>query len=119
MITNWIQHFGRETLEEGLTRIALVTSTNLARIFNYPQKGSLAVGKDADIVVVDTQRSWTVNRDDLFTKNRWSAFEGIELMGRPIATFLRGKPVYRDGQILGEPQGKWLSRDVQRRASDE
>jgi dihydroorotase (multifunctional complex type) len=119
LITNWIQHFGRETLEEGLTRIALVTSTNLARIFNYPQKGSLAVGKDADIVVVDTQRSWTVNRDDLFTKNRWSAFEGIELMGRPIATFLRGKPVYRDGQILGEPQGKWLSRDVQRRASDE
>jgi hypothetical protein len=32
---------------------------------------------------------------------------------------LRGKPVYCDGQIPGEPQGKWLSRDVQRRASDE
>lgn len=112
LITNWIQHFGRETLEEGLIRIAQVTSTNLARIFNYPQKGSLEIGKDADIVVVDTQRSWTVNRDDLFTKNRWSAFEGMELVGRPIATFLRGKPVYRDGQILGEPQGKWIRRDA-------
>ena len=110
LITHWIQHFGKDTLEEGLMRIAQVTSTNLARIFGFGQKGSLAVGKDADIAVVDINNTWKVRKEELFTKNRWSAFEGMELAGRPIATFLRGKLVYQDGKITGEPQGQWIRR---------
>ena len=95
-------------------RIAQVTSTNLARIFNFPQKGALSTGKDADIVVVDPNRPWLVRKEDLFTKNRWSAFEGIELQGRPTATFLRGELVYQDGRIIGHPRGRWLSRSLGR-----
>jgi dihydroorotase (multifunctional complex type) len=110
LITHWIQHFGQDTLEEGLMRIAQVTSSNLARIFGFGQKGSLAVGKDADIVIVDISNTWKVRKEELFTKNRWSAFEGMELAGRPIATFLRGKLVYQDGKITGEPQGQWIRR---------
>ena len=110
LITHWIQHFGKDTLEEGLMRIAQVTSSNLARIFGFGQKGSLAVGKDADIAVVDINNTWKVRKEELFTKNRWSAFEGMELAGRPIATFLRGKLVYQDGKITGEPQGQWIRR---------
>jgi len=110
LITHWIQHFGKDTLEEGLMRIAQVTSSNLARIFGFGQKGSLAVGKDADIAVVDLNNTWKVRKEELFTKNQWSAFEGMELAGRPIATFLRGKLVYQDGKIMGEPQGQWIRR---------
>ena len=110
LITHWIQHFGKDTLEEGLMRIAQVTSSNLARIFGFGQKGSLAVGKDADIAVVDLNNTWKVRKEELFTKNQWSAFEGMELAGRPIATFLRGKPVYQEGKIMGEPQGRWIRR---------
>ena len=110
LITHWIQHFGKDTLEEGLMRIAQVTSSNLARIFGFQQKGSLAVEKDADIVIVDINNTWKVRKEELFTKNRWSAFEGMELAGRPIATFLRGKLVYQDGKITGEPQGQWIRR---------
>ena len=110
LITHWIQHFGKDTLEEGLMRIAQVTSSNLARVFGFGQKGSLAVGKDADIAVVDINNTWKVREEELFTKNRWSAFEGMELAGRPIATFLRGKLVYQDGKITGEPQGQWIRR---------
>ncbi len=112
LVTGWLRHFGQETLEEGLLRIAQVTSTNLARIFGYPQKGALLAGRDADLVVVDTQRPWRVRQEDLFTKNRWSAFEGMELRGRPIATFLRGKLAYQDGKIVGEPSGRWLFRNA-------
>lgn len=108
LVTHWTRRFGRETLEEGFMRIARVTSQNIARIFGFAQKGELSVGKDADIVVVDTEQTWRVRKEDLFTKNRWSVYEGMELIGRPVATFLRGKLVYRDGQIIGEPQGKWL-----------
>jgi dihydroorotase len=106
LVSNWVKRFGPETLEEGLLRIAQVTSQNIARIFGFEQKGALAVGKDADIVVVDTLNPWRVCKEDLFTKNRWSVYEGMELTGRPSATFLRGTLVYRDGEIVGEARGK-------------
>jgi dihydroorotase len=111
LISNWIKQFGNDTLEEGLIRIAQVTSQNIARIFSFGQKGNLAVGKDADFVVIDTAHTWKVKKDDLFTKNQWSAYEGMELIGRPIATFLRGSMVYREGEIIGAPQGKRLVRN--------
>ncbi|GAC1423632.1 MAG: dihydroorotase [Ktedonobacteraceae bacterium] len=110
LISGWIQQFGYETLEEGLLRIAQVTSYNIARIFDFPQKGGLVVGKDADIVVVDPTKTWTVQKTDLFTKNQWSAYEGVSFVGRPIATFLRGMMVYQDGIILGQPQGRRVER---------
>ncbi len=116
LITNWARHFGGETLEEGLVRIARVTSTNLARIFGFEQKGSLAVGKDADIVAVDAHKNWQVRKEDLFTKNRWSAFEGMVLQGKAVATFLRGKLVYQDSTIIGEARGQWLTRLENERA---
>ncbi len=111
LLTHWLKHFGHETLEEGLIRIAQVTSRNIARIFGFEQKGSLAVGKDADITVIDTEKVWRVQQGDLFTKNRWSAYEGMELVGRPVATFLRGELVYRDGQIVGKPCGWRIQRE--------
>ncbi len=112
LVSNWVKHFGPETLEEGLLRIAQVTSQNIARIFGFEQKGTLAIGKDADIVVVDTLHPWLVRKEDLFTKNQWSVYEGMELIGRPVATFLRGELVYRDGQIVGEARGKRVIRRV-------
>ncbi len=110
LLTNWLRHFGGETLHEGLVRIAQVTSTNLARIFGFAQKGLLVAGKDADIVVVDTQKDWLVRKEELFTKNQWSAFEGMTLRGKPVATFLRGNLAYADGSINGEARGQWLAR---------
>lgn len=112
LVSNWVRRFGQETLEEGLVRIAQVTSQNIARIFGFAQKGSLSAGKDADIVVVDTARPWKVEKADLFTKNQWSVYEGLELIGRPVATFLRGKLAYRTGQIVGEPRGRWVARST-------
>jgi dihydroorotase len=110
LLTNWVQQFGRGTLEEGLLRIAQVTSQHIAQIFGFTHKGGIVVGKDADIVVVDTTRPWTVKKEDLFTKNQWSVFEGTEFIGRSVATFLRGNLVYRDGIIMGEPQGKRVEK---------
>lgn len=111
LVSNWLKRFGPETLEEGLLRIAQVTSQNISRIFGFEQKGTLTAGKDADIVVVDTQNPWLVRKEDLFTKNRWSIYEGMQLTGRPVATFLRGELAYRDGQIVGEARGKWIVRE--------
>lgn len=109
LITGWERRFGRETLQEGLICIAQVTSRNIAHIFGLTQKGHLNPGCDADIVVVDTSRAWTVRKEDLFTKNQWSVYEGMELIGRPTATFLRGQLVYKEGEIIGSPYGKQIT----------
>jgi dihydroorotase len=110
LITNWIKQFGSATLEEGLIRIAQLTSRNIARIFGFPQKGGLEIGKDADFVVLDPTRSWKVKKEDLFTKNQWSVYEGMTLYGCPLMTFLKGQLVYEDRQVLGEPRGQRISR---------
>ncbi len=112
LITGWLAQFGHETLDEGLIRIGQVTSQNIARIFDFPQKGGLIVGKDADIVVIDTDNTWTVQKSDLFTKNQWSAYEGKTFVGRPTATFLRGTQVYQHGNIIGEAQGRRVERHL-------
>jgi dihydroorotase len=114
LISNWIKQFGYHTLEEGLIRIAQVTSHNIATIFGFGQKGALAVGKDADIVVVDTIEPWMVKKEHLFTKNQWSAYEGMQLIGRPVATFLRGNLVYQEGRVIGKPQGKRIARSSEK-----
>ncbi len=65
LITHWLKRFGNQSLEEGLIRIAQVTSHNIARIFGFNQKGSLAVGKDADIMVINPTQKWKVSKEDL------------------------------------------------------
>ena len=67
-------------------------------------------GNDADLVMLNTNTDWIVKKEDLFTKLQWSAYEGMKLRGRPIATWLRGKLVYYNGKIVGNKNGKWLRK---------
>lgn len=102
LVTGWVKNFGKKTLEEGLVRISQVTSINTAEIFDLPKKGGIKEGKDADLTVIDTKTHWKVKKDDLFTKNKWSAYEGMDLIGRPVATYLRGQLMYEKGKVVGK-----------------
>lgn len=109
IITGWIKRFGAESIEEGLKTIAKLSSKNPAQIFGFENKGELKVGKDADLVVVDIENPWKVEKKDLLSKCGWSAYEGQTLIGRPVATFLRGSLVYQDGKVIGDPIGSFVS----------
>lgn len=106
LITAWIKRYGKDTVEEGLQLIARYASKNPARIFGFKNKGGIEVGKDADFSIIDINNTWNVNKNDLFSKCGWSAYEGMKLKGRPVATFLRGELVYQSGKILQNPIGK-------------
>jgi allantoinase len=68
-----------------------------ARVFGlYGRKGAIEVGFDADIVVFDPEREWEITPDSLFYLNKISAFVGLKGKGRPVMTFVRGEPVFRD-----------------------
>ena len=109
-ITGWIRTFGKETLEEALMSLARMSCFNIAKFFGFEQKLGIMEGNDADLVMLNTNTDWIVKKEDLFTKLQWSAYEGMKLRGRPIATWLRGKLVYYNGKIVGNKNGKWLRK---------
>ncbi|GAA4082890.1 dihydroorotase [Nonomuraea soli] len=95
-----------------LTRIAEVASANPAKAYNlWGRKGSLAVGFDADLTVVDPELTRTVTTDLLLSAQDHCPFEGAEVTGWPVATVVGGRIAYRDGEVVGEPAGAYLQRN--------
>jgi allantoinase len=89
----------------------LVAGMPALRFGLAPAKGAIAVGADADMVVVDPGQDWTVHRDDLLDRHRLSPFAGMTLRGRVVRTILRGRTIAADGRVVGEPAGRVLRRD--------
>ena len=88
-----------------LDRIAALTSANIARRFDIPKKGRIAVGYDADLALVDLRASDVLQQSDLLYRHQHSPFVGRRLRGRITATILRGRTVYADGRVVAEPMG--------------
>ncbi len=70
-----------------------------ARVWDIVNKGEIKVGYDADLVLVDLQRSQTVRDQDQWTKCGWSPWDGTELTGWPVQTWVRGHSVYERGRL--------------------
>ncbi len=96
----------------GLTDLVRMLVSNPAKMLGiYPKKGALQAGSDADFALVDLNREWTLTADQLFYKNRFSAFEGASFKGKVLQTILRGKTVYKEHRILVAPgYGQCLRR---------
>lgn len=87
-----------------LERVAALISANAARTFGlYPRKGTIQVGSDADIALVDLEARWTLTTALLQYKWPWSPHEGWEITGRVVRTVVRGTTVFRDGEVVGTP----------------
>ena len=93
-----------------VVRLVQVLCENPARIFGlYPKKGTIAVGSDADLVVFDPTRAFTIRADNQHTNARYTLYEGRSVMGWPEMSFQRGRRVLWQGEIVAEPgQGQFL-----------
>ncbi len=77
----------------------------------WPRKGRIAPGGDADIVLVDMEREWTLTADALHTRSGISPYVGHAFKGAIIRTIVRGRTVFRDGEVIGVPgDGKFVAR---------
>ena len=96
----------------GLPALVRMLAANPARVFGlYPEKGSILPGADADLVVVDPEKEWMLTEDQLFYRNRHSAYVGCSFTGLVERTLVRGETVYLDGEIKVQPGfGKLLRR---------
>ncbi len=90
-----------------------LTSANAARIMGlYPRKGALAIGSDADIVLLDPRTRRVLRKEDLHETD-YSPWEGHEVAAWPSMTVLRGKVVVENGQFLANlNDGQFLSRKI-------
>lgn len=83
-----------------LARIAAVTSTNPARAMGLAhRKGAIAPGLDADLAFIDPAATWTLKRADVVSSAGYSIYEGWQLHGRVVHTFVRGRAILRDGAL--------------------
>ena len=86
-------------------------SYNPAKIFGCDAKGAIEVGKDADIVIYDPAKDFTITNDKMHSDCDHTIWEGIKVKGYPEATYSRGKLVFKDGEFLGERGwGKFIKR---------
>jgi len=91
-------------------QMAELLSWNPAQRFGLLNKGDIAPGYDADLVLVDPDATFVVRAVQSESHQGYTPFEGIELSGRVKSTFLRGLLIYDDGKILGPARGQYLQR---------
>jgi dihydroorotase (multifunctional complex type) len=100
-------HAGRMTLEQYVR----ASSEGLARAWGlYPRKGTIAVGSDADLTILDLDRSDVIEESRLHGTNDLTPFEGRRTRGAAVGTILRGRVVMLEGELRGEPSGRLVQR---------
>lgn len=83
----------------GLAQLSQMLSANPARRMGLRDKGTIAIGKDADFAIVDLDAEWTVSEADVFSNAGYSIYDGWTLKGRVDTTIVRGRTVFVGGKL--------------------
>ncbi|NVK09526.1 MAG: dihydroorotase [Tenacibaculum sp.] len=100
-----------EKVKEGVLPIEKAVekmSHNPAKIFKIEKRGFIKEGFYADLVLVDADKKWTVDKENLLYKCGWSPFEGVEFSNQITHTFVNGNLMYNEGVFNEEVKGKRL-----------
>jgi dihydroorotase len=91
-----------------LAIIPKIFSRNPAKVFNLKNKGSIGLGKDADLIVIDLKKEGKFNLDNFYTKADYSPFENFSYKGIATMTIANGKVIMEDGDIIDKSKGKYI-----------
>ncbi|HYY87504.1 MAG TPA: dihydroorotase family protein [Chloroflexota bacterium] len=94
-----------------LRRVAeLVAAQPAQTVGLFPRKGTIALGSDADLAIVDPNLEATVSTERLLSAQDHTTFEGYPLKGWPTHTIRAGRLVFEHGRVVGQPDGRYLKR---------
>ncbi|WP_040208894.1 dihydropyrimidinase [Neobacillus jeddahensis] len=95
-----------------LNQFVDLTSTRAAKLFGlFPQKGTISIGADADLVIFDPNVERVISAETHHMAVDYNAFEGMKVTGEPVSVLVRGEYVVRDKQFVGKPgSGQYLKR---------
>ncbi|HWJ86513.1 MAG TPA: dihydroorotase [Pelagibacterium sp.] len=89
-----------------LQRFVDMTSHGPQRLFNLAGKGRVAVGYDADLTIVDMNRTETIRNEDVASRAGWTPYDGVAVKGWPVGTIIRGNMVMWEGDLVTPAQGQ-------------
>jgi dihydroorotase (multifunctional complex type) len=95
-----------------LKTVVRVMSEGPARVYGlHPRKGNLEVGADADMVLVDLEAQRRLEDAQVRSKVGWTPYAGRLVKGLPVMTIARGRVIFKEGQVVGEPGwGRYIPR---------
>ncbi|MEG3845608.1 dihydroorotase [Microcoleus sp. herbarium19] len=96
-----------------VAQVANWMSAAVAKAYKIPNKGKIAPGFDADLVLVDLEKYRPVVREEMASKCGWSPFEGWNLTGWPVVTIVGGKIVFEKGKLDTNVRGEALTFDAE------
>ena len=105
-------HEGVNKKRLGLNRFVELISTAPAKLFGlFPQKGAIAIGSDADLVLFDPKASFKISAKTQHQNVDYTPYEGLKGKGVPTAVLSRGQVIINDGKFFGTPgAGRFLKR---------
>jgi dihydroorotase (multifunctional complex type) len=86
-----------------ISRLVQVASKRPAEIFRIEGRGSLKEGAFADFIVVDLKKEWKIDSSKFYSKAKFSPFDGQAVRGKVVKTFVNGRLVIDEGEIVGDP----------------
>ncbi|MGC4003274.1 MAG: allantoinase AllB [Pirellulales bacterium] len=89
-------------------RVAALTAANVANRFRIANKGSISLGNDADLALIDVAAQGALTRDELLDRHKLSPYVGREFRCRAVRTIVRGRVIFENGRIVAAPQAKFL-----------
>ena len=97
-----------------IERLVTLCCANPARLFGlYPKKGVVAVGSDADLVLIDPGVKTSLRHGMLHENCDYTPYEGLPLNGYPVMTISRGEMIVQDGRFIGQKgRGRYLKRGL-------
>jgi allantoinase len=93
--------------------ISALIAANPASRFRIPSKGTLATGNDADLMLLDPSRSYTLDPALLLQRHKMSPYLGFEFTGVVVRTMRRGETIFLDGKIVAETKGRFVRPERQ------
>jgi dihydropyrimidinase len=95
-----------------MNQMVELTSTNAAKLFGiFPEKGTIAVGSDADLIIWDPAYKSVIDAKEQTQRVDYTPYQGFEQLGRPFHVLLRGKVLVRNGKLEADKtEGKYLHR---------
>ena len=104
-------HFGVGQGRMTVSDLVRLLAEQPAKLFGmWPQKGCLAVGSDADVVIFDPARTWTITAKEQVQAVDYTPYEGMTLTGKPETVFLSGQLAAQDGKVVLEGKGQFVHR---------
>jgi len=95
-----------------LSRMVELLSENPAKIFNLTRKGKIENGSSADLTVVDINLKWKIDASKFKSKAKFSPYNGFEVIGKPVKTFVNGSLVMDEGEIIAKQGSGEIVRSI-------